>query len=99
MAIRLALLAHHYRADWEWTDADLTRAESRLAAWRKTLEGASAAQAKQLVTVVRTALANDLDAPAALEAIDSWAANWHQGDGAGADVVRRLIDARLGIAL
>ena len=24
MAIRLALLAHHYRADWEWTDADLS---------------------------------------------------------------------------
>ena len=25
MAIRLALLAHHYRSDWEWTDADLDR--------------------------------------------------------------------------
>ena len=25
MAIRLALLAHHYRADWEWTDDDLDR--------------------------------------------------------------------------
>jgi len=99
MAIRLALLAHHYRADWEWTDADLTRAESRLAAWRKALESASAAQAKQLVTVVRTALADDLNAPAALEAIDSWASGSHQGDGAGADVVRRLIDARLGIVL
>ncbi len=32
MAIRLALLAHHYRSDWEWTEDDLTRAEQRLGA-------------------------------------------------------------------
>ena len=99
MAIRLALLAHHYRSDWEWTDSDLTHAESRLTAWRNALESASVAQARQLVTVVRNCLANDLDAPAALDAIDAWAAGWHQGDGAGTDVVRRLLDARLGILL
>ena len=34
MAIRLALLAHHYRGDWEWTAADLAAAEARLARWR-----------------------------------------------------------------
>ena len=34
MAIRLAILAHHYRCDWEWTDADLTRGQDRLASWR-----------------------------------------------------------------
>jgi len=99
MAIRLSLLAHHYRSDWEWTDADLTRAESRLTAWRKAMESASAAQAKQLVTVVRNALAKDLDAPAALDAIDVWAAGWHQGDGAGTDAISQLLDARLGILL
>jgi len=99
MVIRLALLAHHYRSDWEWADADLTRAESRLTAWRKALESASAAQAKQLLTVVRTALAKDLDAPAALGAIDAWAAGWHEGDGAGTDAVSQLLDARLGILL
>src|SRR5450432_165712 len=30
MAIRLALLAHHYRDDWEYTDADLAAAVERL---------------------------------------------------------------------
>ena len=30
MAIRLALLAHHYRSDWEYTDADLDAAVIRL---------------------------------------------------------------------
>ena len=99
MAIRLALLGHHYRSDWEWTDADLTRAESRLTSWRNAVESASVTQARQLVTVVRSCLANDLDAPGALGAIDAWAAGWNQGDGEGTDVVRRLLDARLGIAL
>jgi L-cysteine:1D-myo-inositol 2-amino-2-deoxy-alpha-D-glucopyranoside ligase len=34
MAIRLAILAHHYRQDWDWTDGCLERAEERLARWR-----------------------------------------------------------------
>ncbi|MFN2625204.1 MAG: cysteine--1-D-myo-inosityl 2-amino-2-deoxy-alpha-D-glucopyranoside ligase, partial [Mycobacteriales bacterium] len=33
-AIRLALLGHHYRTTWSWTDADLTAAEERLTRWR-----------------------------------------------------------------
>ena len=37
--VRLALMAHHYRADWEWHDDDLRRAEKRLAAWRAQLAG------------------------------------------------------------
>ncbi|HJR38323.1 MAG TPA: cysteine--1-D-myo-inosityl 2-amino-2-deoxy-alpha-D-glucopyranoside ligase [Nocardioidaceae bacterium] len=99
MAIRLALLARHYRADWEWTDADLERANARLASWRDALEHASDQDARQLVGAVRTRLADDLDAPAALEAIDAWAAGRRDGDGSGADDVRGLLDARLGILL
>jgi L-cysteine:1D-myo-inositol 2-amino-2-deoxy-alpha-D-glucopyranoside ligase len=34
MAIRLALLAHHYRSEWEWTDEVLADAEARLSRWR-----------------------------------------------------------------
>ena len=33
-AIRLALLSHHYRPDWQWTDGDMQVAADRLAAWR-----------------------------------------------------------------
>ena len=98
MAIRLALLAHHYRSDWEWTDADLAAAQDRLAAWRAAVDGASRDQAESLVPVVRAALADDLDAPAALAAVDAWAAG-EPGDGSGADLVRSLLDARLGILL
>jgi L-cysteine:1D-myo-inositol 2-amino-2-deoxy-alpha-D-glucopyranoside ligase len=34
MAIRLAILANHYRQDWDWTDEVLATATDRLAAWR-----------------------------------------------------------------
>jgi L-cysteine:1D-myo-inositol 2-amino-2-deoxy-alpha-D-glucopyranoside ligase len=34
MAIRLAILAHRYRDDWDWTAAGLAAAEERLARWR-----------------------------------------------------------------
>jgi L-cysteine:1D-myo-inositol 2-amino-2-deoxy-alpha-D-glucopyranoside ligase len=98
MAIRLALLAHHYRTDWEWTDADLTAAEDRLARWRTAVPTASRAQAEELVHAVRAALADDLDAPGALAAVDAWAAG-EPADGSGADLVRALVDARLGLTL
>src|SRR5580704_5218232 len=34
MAVRLAIISHHYRADWDWTEAGLAAAVDRLAAWR-----------------------------------------------------------------
>ncbi|CAN5343062.1 cysteine--1-D-myo-inosityl 2-amino-2-deoxy-alpha-D-glucopyranoside ligase [soil metagenome] len=103
MAIRLALLRHHYRADWEWTDADLRRAEVWLADWRVAVDQPSGAATEALVSTVRAALADDLDAPAAPAAVRRWAVATNEGadtsePGAGS-VVRRLLDARLGIRL
>jgi L-cysteine:1D-myo-inositol 2-amino-2-deoxy-alpha-D-glucopyranoside ligase len=37
MAIRLAILAHHYRQDWDWTAAGLTAATDRLSRWRRAV--------------------------------------------------------------
>jgi L-cysteine:1D-myo-inositol 2-amino-2-deoxy-alpha-D-glucopyranoside ligase len=34
-AIRLALLAHHWRSAWEWDPAELKEATERLSAWRQ----------------------------------------------------------------
>ena len=45
MAIRLALLAHHYRADWEWTDAVLAQAQARLDRWRLAVSCTATAKA------------------------------------------------------
>ncbi|MCL2514904.1 MAG: cysteine--1-D-myo-inosityl 2-amino-2-deoxy-alpha-D-glucopyranoside ligase [Microbacteriaceae bacterium] len=65
--IRLAILAHHYRSDWEWTDAVLAEAVERLAAWSAApaIEDDGAGLAE-----LRAVLANDLDAPAAIALID-----------------------------
>ncbi|MFF8817683.1 cysteine--1-D-myo-inosityl 2-amino-2-deoxy-alpha-D-glucopyranoside ligase [Leucobacter sp. NPDC015123] len=72
-AIRLALLANHYRSEWEWFDSDLERAERRLAAWREGLERESAEPASSAAVLqqLRAALANDLDTPVMLATLDA----------------------------
>jgi L-cysteine:1D-myo-inositol 2-amino-2-deoxy-alpha-D-glucopyranoside ligase len=45
MAIRLAILAHHYRGDWDWTDASLAKATARLARWRAAVAATGGAVA------------------------------------------------------
>ncbi|MDK1358841.1 cysteine--1-D-myo-inosityl 2-amino-2-deoxy-alpha-D-glucopyranoside ligase [Arthrobacter sp. zg-Y1219] len=74
-AIRAVLLSHHYRTDWFWTGEQLTAAEQRLSRWRCALPLTGYAQAEEMLAGVRAALARDLDAPAALAAVDAWAAS------------------------
>jgi L-cysteine:1D-myo-inositol 2-amino-2-deoxy-alpha-D-glucopyranoside ligase len=98
MAIRLALLAHHYRADWEWTPDQLAAAEDRLARWRAAVARPAGPAGAPVSAAVRERLADDLDAPGALAAIDAWAAE--EGDDASSPaLVRDVADALLGIAL
>jgi L-cysteine:1D-myo-inositol 2-amino-2-deoxy-alpha-D-glucopyranoside ligase len=102
MAIRLALLAHHYRSDWEWTADDLQRAEGLLAKLREAVASGAGAPSGPVVRVVLEALATDLNAPGALIALGTWATSTIAGDstepGAGA-AVARLADAALGLDL
>ena len=102
MAIRLVLLNHHYRADWEWTDAQLAEAEQRLARWRWAAGLPAAPDAAPLVQDVRRLLADDLNAPGALAAIDAWISRAQAGEGEDPQapaLFRTLVDALLGIAL
>jgi L-cysteine:1D-myo-inositol 2-amino-2-deoxy-alpha-D-glucopyranoside ligase len=98
MALRLALLAHHYRRDWEWTAVDLTEAEGRLDRWRAALQRATGGEAAPVIAGIRAALADDLDAPSALVAVDAWAAAGG-GDSAAPSQLRDAIDALLGVAV
>ncbi|MYZ36599.1 MULTISPECIES: cysteine--1-D-myo-inosityl 2-amino-2-deoxy-alpha-D-glucopyranoside ligase [unclassified Streptomyces] len=101
-AIRLALLAHHYRSDWEWTDTVLQEAVARLARWRAAVSRPDGPPSDAVVEEIREALADDLDAPAALLAVDRWAALQEAAGGTdeGAPgVVSRAVDALLGVAL
>lgn len=98
MAIRLALLAHHYRSDWEWTPDQLTAAEERLARWRAAVARPAGPEGGPVLAAVRERLADDLDAPGALAVIDAWAAQ--EGDDASSPaLVRDIADALLGVAL
>ncbi|WP_232326093.1 cysteine--1-D-myo-inosityl 2-amino-2-deoxy-alpha-D-glucopyranoside ligase, partial [Microbispora sp. ATCC PTA-5024] len=53
MAVRLALLAHHYRDDWEWTPDQLTEAEARLARWRAAVARPAGPDAAPVLAGVR----------------------------------------------
>lgn len=75
MAIRLAIVAQHYRTSWEWRPELLAEAETRLDRWRSAGVGNAALEE------VRAALDDDLDTPAAVAAIDDAA---HRGHGVGA---------------
>ena len=102
MTVRLAVLAHHYRDDWEWDDQVLADAQTRLDRWRAAVSGNGGPDPESTVAGVRAALAADLDAPAALRAVDTWAdaALSVGGDVEGAPgVVARAVDALLGIRL
>jgi L-cysteine:1D-myo-inositol 2-amino-2-deoxy-alpha-D-glucopyranoside ligase len=72
-AIRLDVLSHHYRDDWEWTQSGLDAAVARLDRWREAARRPAGAEGAKVLAGVRDALADDLDAPAALAVIDAWA--------------------------
>ncbi|WP_377268372.1 cysteine--1-D-myo-inosityl 2-amino-2-deoxy-alpha-D-glucopyranoside ligase [Peterkaempfera sp. SMS 1(5)a] len=101
-AIRLALLAHHYRSDWEWTDSVLDEAVARLGRWRAAVSRPDGPDAQVLLAEVREAISDDLDAPRALAAVDRWAERQEAegGEDTGAPgLVSRTVDALLGVAL
>jgi L-cysteine:1D-myo-inositol 2-amino-2-deoxy-alpha-D-glucopyranoside ligase len=101
-AIRLALLAGHYRSDRAWTGDLLTAAQERLAAWRAAVAGETGPDGTELVARLRAHLADDLDTPGALAAVDAWAArarDGRTGDASAPRLVRDAVDALLGVAL
>ena len=106
MAIRLAVLAHHYREDWEWTPQELRSAEERLDRWRTAAARPTCADGTKVLEGVRAALASDLDSPAALACVDAWAEATLADAGSGGhdhshsrDIVLDVCDALLGVQL
>jgi len=102
MAIRLALLAHHYRTPWDWTDEVLAQAQERLATWRAAMSVNAGPSADATMARVRECVSDDLDTPGALAAVDRWARESldRGGDEIGAPgLVSRTVDALLGVRL
>lgn len=102
MAIRLALMAGHYRDDRDWSDQLLIAATARLELWRAALARQGGPAAQPVIETIRESMANDLDSPTALAAIDTWAdetlrRDWPENGELG--LMSRALDALLGIAL
>lgn len=100
-AVRLAVLAHPYRDDWEWHRGDELRAAERLARWRA---GADAAvpegtddEGLALLDAMRTRLHDDLDTPGALALVDEFFDRPRSR--ASVELAARAVDALLGVAL
>ena len=95
-AVRLALLDHHWRSDWEWVAQELEAAEARLDRWlawsRTTVDDPSLAES--VVPWLRVTLHDDLNTPAALQAVDAFI-----GRAPADEASLAAIDALLGIDL
>ncbi len=102
-AIRLVVLAHHYRENWEWFAEELDAATARLESWRAAAQraedavvtdAADASDASNYGRRIREAVANDLNTPEAIKLVDEWAAEERPDLG-----VIDVVDALLGVQL
>jgi cysteinyl-tRNA synthetase len=91
MVIRLGLVEHHYRTEWEWDDDLMPRNADRLARWRAAADGAPSS----VLDEVRERLDDDLDTPGAVAAIEA-AATAGDATRAAAELLGVVLDAPAG---
>ena len=72
-AIRLALMGHHYRDDWEWFDGDIDDGQERFDRIRQAVHLNTGPNPDAMLAAVRSSLDDDLDAPSARATIDKFA--------------------------
>jgi L-cysteine:1D-myo-inositol 2-amino-2-deoxy-alpha-D-glucopyranoside ligase len=72
-SIRMAIIEHSYRKEWEWDEDLMPRNHARLVAWKGSVGGTTS----DVLETVRACLDNDLDTPGAVAAIDAAAAQGH----------------------
>jgi len=66
--IRLGIVAHHYRSEWEWNEGIMPAAAERLARWKSSSTGG--ATDAGVLDAVRACLDEDLATAAALDVMD-----------------------------
>lgn len=72
-SIRMGIIEHSYRREWEWDDELMPRNHKRLESWKASVGGT----ASDVLEEVRACLDNDLDTPGAVAAMDAAAAKGH----------------------
>jgi L-cysteine:1D-myo-inositol 2-amino-2-deoxy-alpha-D-glucopyranoside ligase len=72
--IRLGLIQHHYRNEWEWSPDLMIANTQRLARWQASSSGRDD---EGIIGALRDALDDDLDTPTAVSVLDDAAAKGH----------------------
>ncbi len=88
-AIRLGIISHHYRTEWEWHDNLMPSSNERLARWKASVGGDDDGA---LINAVRAALDFDLDTPHACSQIDAAVSEGKDATAAAALLGIDLID-------
>jgi L-cysteine:1D-myo-inositol 2-amino-2-deoxy-alpha-D-glucopyranoside ligase len=100
MAIRIALMSHHYRQDHMWQSLELTDAQIFLEELRIALSRMEVAPTDEVIIEIIAALSQDIDTPRALSALQRWISETKKGVvGGKPGELSRAIDALLGISI
>ena len=100
MAIRIALMSHHYRQDHMWQESDLNIAQEFLNSLQIALSRMEVAPTDEVIDEIIVALSQDIDTPRALKSLQDWISATNDGGSGGKPgELSRAIDALLGIAI
>lgn len=97
MVIRWALLKRHYRDDYMWQRKETDLANRELNSLKEKLTSSVVPDTSPVIESIHRSIANDLDTPSAIAAINEWATK--NGSGGDKTSLIEVMDALLGIKL
>ena len=99
-SIRWALMGHRYGSDLMWSDALIQKAEQEITRLQLNLAKVDVAPTDEVINSVISALADNLNTPAALNHLRLWMDETENGvSGGEAGELSRALDTLLGISL
>jgi len=99
MAIRIALMAHHYRSDHMWGASEIDEATALVDRLRLNLSRVEVAPTSPIIEFIVSAISQDLDTPRALAALKAWCDGCDAGYvGGSPGELSRVLDDLLGLA-